>query len=67
MAGKKASGKRELLNTGTDKRYAKRNSDGTFSEMDDVSKSLRADARKQAKKTVKPGFGDQGDQKRKKK
>ena len=60
MAIKK--GKRELINTGTDKRYVKRNQDGTFSESVDVGRSLAADSRGKAKTTVKAGYGDQGDQ-----
>ena len=59
-------GKRELINTGRDKRYVKRNPDGTFKESDDVSKSLSLDIRRHAKRTVKPGFGDQGDQPKRK-
>ncbi|MCA1567272.1 MAG: hypothetical protein LC803_16790 [Acidobacteria bacterium] len=39
---------------------------GQFSEMDDQSRSLGADVRKSAKKKVKPGYGDQGDQPQKK-
>jgi hypothetical protein len=55
-------GKRELIDAGKDKRYVKRNQDGTFKESDDVGKSLAADRRKTSKKKVKPGYGDQGDQ-----
>ena len=55
-------GKRELIDTGTDKRYVKRNKDGTFKESVDVGKSLAADRRSKSKKTVKAGYGDQGDQ-----
>lgn len=65
-SAKKSSGKRELINTGTDKRYTKRNSDGTFKESDDVGRSLSKDVQKHAKKAVKPGYGDQGDQPKKK-
>ena len=36
---------RELIDTGTDKRYVRRNEDGTFKESDDVGKSLSADVR----------------------
>jgi len=62
-SAKKAGGeRRELIDTGTDKRYVKRRRDGTFKESDDVGKSLAADRRQSAKKNVKPGFGDQGDQ-----
>ncbi len=60
MAIKK--GKRELIDTGTDKRYVKRNEDGSFSESVDVGRSLAADRRGKAKATVKAGYGDQGDQ-----
>jgi len=59
-------GKRELINTGRDKRYVKRNPDGTFKESDDVSRSLSLDIRRHAKRTVKAGFGDQGDQPKRK-
>lgn len=65
-AVKKGSEKRELINTGTDKRYVKRNTDGTFKESDDVGKSLSKDVKQHAKKAVKPGYGDQGDQPKKK-
>lgn len=61
-----SSNKRELIDPGDDKRYVKRNDDGTFKEADDQTRSLREDVKHKAKKTVKPGFGDQGDQKRKK-
>ena len=63
MAAK--SGKRELIepNSG-DKRYVKRDKEGQFKESDDVGKSLAADRRTQAKTKVKPGYGDQGDQKK---
>jgi hypothetical protein len=65
MAKKKtASNRRELIDTGTDKRYVKRRPDGTFKESDDVSKSLSQDILRKASKTVKPGYGDQGDQKK---
>ncbi|MBA2528312.1 MAG: hypothetical protein H0V18_21380 [Pyrinomonadaceae bacterium] len=57
-----AKGKRELIDTGSDKRYVKRNADGTFKESDDVGRSLSADRRRKAKTKVKPGYGDQGDQ-----
>jgi hypothetical protein len=56
------SGKRELINTGTDKRYVKRNQDGTFSDSVDVGRSLAADRRSKSKTVANPGYGDQGDQ-----
>jgi hypothetical protein len=62
---KRSSAKRELIDTGTDKRYVKRTAGGRFKESDDVSRSLSADRRRVAKKTVASGFGDQGDRPRK--
>jgi hypothetical protein len=58
--------KRELIDTGTDKRYVRRNEKGQFDESDDVGRSLSQDIKKQARTTVKAGQGDKGDQKRKK-
>jgi hypothetical protein len=54
---------RELIDTGKDKRYVRRGKGGQFKESDDVGKSLAADRRKTAKKVVKKGEGDRGDQK----
>ena len=34
---------RELINTGTDKRYVRRDKDGQFKESDDVGRSLAQD------------------------
>ena len=66
-AAKKAGGeRRELIDTGTDKRYVKRRRDGTFKESDDVGKSLAADRRRKSKTKVGSGFGDQGDRPTKK-
>lgn len=59
---KKDTGKRELINTGTDKRFVRRDEDGKFKESDDVGRSLSQDVRKHAKTKVKPGYGDRGDQ-----
>ena len=56
--------KRELIDTGTDKRYVRRDNEGRFKESADVGKSLAADRRTKAKTTVKAGQGDRGDQKR---
>jgi hypothetical protein len=59
------SGKRELLEPHPgDKRYVRRDEAGRFGESDDVGKSLSQDVRQKAKTKVKPGYGDQGDQKR---
>ena len=64
MADKNNDGKRELIDTGNDKRYVRRDGEGRFDEVDDVGRSLGQDVRKHAKTTVKPGQGDRGDQKR---
>jgi hypothetical protein len=57
--------KRELIDTGTDKRYVRRNKRGTsFVESDDVGRSLAADRRRRAKTKVKSGQGDKGDRAR---
>jgi hypothetical protein len=61
---RRSSGKRELINTGTDKRYVRRSAGGQFKESDDVSRSLSADRRRKAKTSAKPGQGDRGDRKR---
>jgi hypothetical protein len=59
--------KRELIDTGTDKRYVRRNKRGTsFVESDDVGRSLAVDRRRRAKTKVKAGEGDKGDRPRKK-
>jgi hypothetical protein len=55
---------RELIATGTDKRYVRRDENGRFDEVVDVGKSLAQDRRRQAKKEAKPGQGDRGDRKR---
>ena len=57
--------KRELIDTGTDKRYVRRSKKGRFRESDDVGRSLTVDRRKKAKKASKPGQGDKGDRKTK--
>ncbi|ACE94150.1 hypothetical conserved protein (plasmid) [Rhizobium etli CIAT 652] len=53
--------KRELIDTGTDKRYVRRDDQGRFSESADVGRSLSADKRRKAKNDAKPGEGDRGD------
>jgi hypothetical protein len=59
------SSKRELIDTGTDKRYVRRDAKGQFKESDDQGRSLAQDIKRNAKTTVKSGQGDRGDQKRK--
>src|SRR5689334_14339125 len=58
------STKRDRISPKADTRYVKRGPRGQFSESDDAGRSQRADRRTRAKKTVKSGYGDQGDQKR---
>ena len=53
--------KRELINTGRDKRYMRRDVRGKFSESDDVSRSLAQDRSRKAQTKVKRGQGDRGD------
>lgn len=61
VAKKRSSNKRELIDTGRNKMFAKRGAKGRFKEMDDVGRSLSADRRRKAKTTAKAGHGDQGD------
>lgn len=56
--------RRELIDTGTDKRYVRRDEKGQFKQSDDVGKSLAQDVRKSAKTKVKAGEGDKGDRTR---
>jgi hypothetical protein len=59
--GRKKAARRELLNTGADKRFVRRGSGSRFKESDDVGRSLAADPRKKAKAKAKRGQGDTGD------
>jgi hypothetical protein len=61
---RRKSSKRELINTGRDKRYVRRDAEGKFKESDDQGKSLSQDRRQKAKTVSKPGQGDRGDRKR---
>jgi hypothetical protein len=65
MAKKQSTQKRERINTGADARLVKRTATGRFKESDDVGRSQKADRAKSARKTVKSGYGDQGDLKKK--
>jgi len=61
VARRKAA-KRELINTGTNKLYVRRNARGTsFKEVEDVGRSLAQDRRRKAKATATRGQGDRGD------
>lgn len=49
--------KRELIDTGTDKRYVRRDEKGQFKESVDVGRSLSADKRHEAKQDAEGGRG----------
>jgi len=52
---------RELIDTGTDKRYVRRDKQGQFKESADVGRSLAQDQKRDAKSKAKRGEGDKGD------
>ena len=56
--------KRELIDTGTDKRYVRRDDQGQFKDVVDVGLSIAADMRQPAQTVAGPGQGDRGDQPR---
>jgi hypothetical protein len=52
---------RQLIDTGTDKRYVRRDDEGRFSESDDVGRSHASDQKRASAKKPKRGEGDKGD------
>lgn len=52
---------RQLIDTGTDKRFVRRDSEGKFKESDDVGRSLAQDQTRSSKTKAKKGDGDRGD------
>ena len=56
------AGKRDLVRRPKASAYAKRTARGRFKEMDDVGRSQKADKARKAKKKVRSGYGDQGDE-----
>jgi hypothetical protein len=58
---KKQDRGRELINTGTDKRYVRRDDQGQFSEVDDTGRSLSRDPKREARQKSTKGEGDRGD------
>ena len=52
---------RELIDTGTDKRFARRDEEGRFKESDDVGRSLAQDQNRDSSTKPKKGEGDKGD------
>lgn len=65
MADKTTKSHRELIDTGEDKRFVRRDEEGKFDEVTDVGRSLAQDRKQAAKTKVPPGQGDRGDQERK--
>jgi hypothetical protein len=63
-ARSRASGHRERISPRGDTRFVRRTAEGRFKESDDAGRSMRTDRRKKAKRTVKAGYGDRGDQPR---
>jgi len=64
MANKSSKSHRELIDTGKDKRFVRRDEEGRFDEVTDVGKSIAQDRKQSAKRKVPSGQGDRGDQKR---
>ena len=52
---------RELIDTGTDKRYVRRDEKGQFKESDDVGRSSATDQKRDSQTKPKRGEGDKGD------
>jgi hypothetical protein len=62
---KRSATKRDTVKVKNATFYAKRTASGQFKEMDEKRRSLKADRRTKAKRTVNSGHGDQGDRRRK--
>jgi hypothetical protein len=58
---KRAGGRRELIDTGRNKMYGRRDEHGRFTEMDDLGRSQSADRKRQAIRRAPRGQGDRGD------
>ena len=58
---KRTAARREQINTGSDKRYVRRDASGKFKESDDVGRSLAQDRKRAAKTRSRRGQGDRGD------
>ena len=61
MPSKSSGGKRQRIDTGSDKRYVRRDAQGQFKESDDVGRSHASDPKRQARRKSSPGHGDRGD------
>ena len=64
MPKKATKSHRELIDTGKDKRFVRRDEKGQFKDVVDVGRSIANDRKQQAKTKVPPGQGDRGDTKR---
>jgi hypothetical protein len=61
-ARRKRVSRRELIDSGTNKLFVRRNARGTsFKKVVDAGKSIAADKRQKAKRKVPSGQGDRGD------
>lgn len=61
-AKRKVASRRELIDTGTNKLFVRRNARGTsFAKVVDAGKSITRDKRTKAKRKVPSGQGDRGD------
>ena len=58
-----AGGKRELIDTGNDKRYVRRDEQGRFDEVVDKGRADAQDRKRDAENTTTSGQGDRGDRK----
>lgn len=52
---------RELIDTGNDKRYTRRDEQGRFEEVEDVGRSSAQDQKRDAENETRKGQGDRGD------
>jgi hypothetical protein len=52
---------RERIDTGSDKRYVRRDEQGQFKESEDVGRSSAQDQRRDAEHETRKGQGDRGD------
>lgn len=59
---KRSTSRRDVVRRPKASAYAKRSSSGRFREMDDVGRSQQSDRRTKARRKVRSGYGDQGDQ-----
>ena len=61
-ARRRTTSRRELIDTGTNKLFVRRNARGTsFKKAVDAGKSITADKRRKARCKVPSGQGDRGD------